>query len=144
LKKYDLPKGAVTCALSHHEKVDGTGYPHGLKGEKISFYAKCIAIIDIFDAMTSTRVYRVKRCPFDVIRQLEQGMYGDLDTELLLVFLKNIAENYLGAWVQLSDKATAQVVFIHPADISRPIVRTQNDKFLDLSKQRNLKIVSLK
>jgi putative nucleotidyltransferase with HDIG domain len=144
LMKYKLPEDAVLCALSHHEKIDGTGYPNGLVGDEINFYAKCIAIIDIFDAMTNHRSHRERRCPFSVIRQMEMGMFGSLDTELLLIFLKNIAENYLDAWVLLSDGTTAQVVFIHPRDISRPIVKTDADVYIDLSKHREMKIMSLK
>jgi putative nucleotidyltransferase with HDIG domain len=143
LKKHDLPKGAVMSALSHHERIDGSGYPQGLKGDKINFYARCIAIIDVYDAMTSPRSHHGLICPFEVIRHIETNMYNLLDTELMLIFLKNIAENYLGAWVTLSDGDSAEVVFIHPADISHPLVRKADGDFIDLSKKRDVKIVKI-
>lgn len=59
LQDYDfLPEEVKLCALMHHERCDGSGYPLGLKTDKINRYAKLVAIADIYDAMTSARVYR--------------------------------------------------------------------------------------
>jgi putative two-component system response regulator len=54
----DLIKLARTIALYHHEKVDGTGYPHGIKGDKIPIEARIAAICDVYDALTSVRPYK--------------------------------------------------------------------------------------
>ena len=51
----------------HHERCDGTGYPLGLPGHKIDKFAKIVAIADVYDAMTSARIYRGPLCPFQVI-----------------------------------------------------------------------------
>jgi putative nucleotidyltransferase with HDIG domain len=143
LKDRDMPKDAIMCVYSHHERSDGSGYPLGLRGDEINFAARAVAIVDIFEAMTTNRPYRDAMCPFDVIRTLEVGMYGDLDTELLLVFLKNIAQNYVGGNVVLSDGSEGKVVFINPNNITRPIIQTFDDKFIDLSEKSNVKIVSV-
>jgi putative nucleotidyltransferase with HDIG domain len=143
LKKRDLPVDAVMGVYSHHERNDGSGYPRGLKGDEINVAAKAIAIVDIFEAMTTNRPYREAICPFDVIRTLEVGMYGDLDTELLLTFLKNIANNYVGGNVVLSDGTHGKVVFINPNNITRPIIQTVDDRFIDLTERANIKVVSL-
>jgi HD-GYP domain-containing protein (c-di-GMP phosphodiesterase class II) len=142
LKKYDLPKGAVMGAYSHHEKPNGTGYPLGLTGDKIDTVAKIIAIVDTYDEYTTYRPYRERMCPFEVIRMLEVGMYGELDTEMLLIFLRHIAANYVGAWATLSNGAEAKIVFIHPTNISKPIVQTAAGDFIDLSEKPDLKIVN--
>jgi putative two-component system response regulator len=53
-----LMRNAAIIALSHHEKFDGSGYPHGLKGEDIPLYGRIVAVADVFDALTSSRPYK--------------------------------------------------------------------------------------
>ena len=143
LQDQDIPESIKLGALMHHEKLDGTGYPMGLKEEQIGKIAKIIAICDIYDAMTSNRVYRGKICPFEVIKMFESKVYGELDTQYLLIFLNNIAYTYVGSWVRLSNGVEAEVVFINGAQLSRPIVRTVNEEFIDLSVIKDLIIDSL-
>ena len=118
--------------LMHHEKIDGSGYPTGATENQIPLYARIIAVADIYDAMTSNRTYRDKLCPFEVIKDFEMQTYGKLDTEVLSVFLKNIANSYLGDFVELNNGEIAEVVFINPNRVWQPIVRSGND-FIDLS-----------
>jgi len=65
LKEFKIFDKMASAAKYHHERYDGRGYPEGLKGENIPFFARIILISDTFDAMTSTRPYR-KGLPFDV------------------------------------------------------------------------------
>ena len=58
LKNFTLIDHVADGALYHHERYDGRGYVHGLKGEEIPLYARIIGIADAFDAMTANRVYR--------------------------------------------------------------------------------------
>jgi len=143
LQKQDIPENIKLGALMHHEKIDGSGYPLGIKGEQINKIAKIITICDIYDAMTSNRVYRGKICPFSVIKTFETNVYGELDTQYLLLFLKNIAYTYIGSWVNLTDGVEAEVVFINGAQLHRPIVRTLDEQFIDLSVNKDISIDSL-
>jgi len=143
LQNQDIPEGIKLGALMHHEKLDGSGYPMGAREEQIGKIAKIIAICDIYDAMTSNRVYRGKICPFEVIKMFESKVYGELDTQYLLIFLNNIAYTYIGSWIRLTDGVEAEVVFINGSQLSRPIVRTLDEKFIDLSVNKNISIDSL-
>lgn len=58
MENYDVSPLVLDVCLHHHEKVDGTGYPHGLKGENISLFAKMGAVCDVYDAITSNRPYK--------------------------------------------------------------------------------------
>ena len=98
----DIRAPAANAALGHHERFNGTGYPRGLTGEDTHEYAKVIAIADVYDAMTSDRVYRMGMEPY------EAGSYltsmGDIlfDSELVNTFIKNIALYPVGSSVILS------------------------------------------
>lgn len=126
LKDQDISNDIKLGVLTHHEKIDGSGYPQGLHGTDIHPFGKLVSIADIYDAMTSNRSYHKKYSPFKVINVFEQESYGLLDTKFLFVFLENIAHNYLGKSVRLSTGEEAKVVFIHNNSPSRPIVQVDN------------------
>ncbi len=132
---------SMQVALMHHEKIDGTGYPIGALDNEIPLTVKIIELADIYDAMTSARVYRAKLCPFDVIKNLETQTYGKLDTHILMTFLNNIARSYIGDFVELSNGEIAELMFINPNRVWQPIVKSGSE-LIDLSKS-NLEIMSI-
>ncbi|MBR6044528.1 MAG: HD domain-containing protein [Ruminococcus sp.] len=92
LKDFTLIENVVDGALYHHEKYDGTGYVHGLKGEEIPLYGRIIGVADAFDAMTANRVYR-KKLDFDfVIGELERCKGTQFDPKIADIMLKLIRE----------------------------------------------------
>lgn len=81
---------AATIALQHHEKYDGTGYPNQLKGEEIHIFSRITAIVDVFDALCSDRVYK-KAWPIeDVIALLRSERGKHFDPDLTDIFLANL------------------------------------------------------
>lgn len=143
LKNYDCIEDDVKMsALMHHEKCDGSGYPLGLKGDKINKYAKMVAIADIYDAMTSARVYRGPLCPFKVIQIFEEEGLTKYDPKYIMTFLTNVADTYMQSDVLLSDGRRGKIVYINKNEVSRPIVKC-GEEFLDLSKEKNLTIEKL-
>jgi putative nucleotidyltransferase with HDIG domain len=143
IKDQDIPESIKLAALMHHEKINGSGYPEGRLDDQIDTLAKIVSIVDIYDAMTANRIYRPKMCPFEVIRMFETKVYGELDTENLIVFLRNIAYTYLGNRVKLSNDQEATVVFINQQNLSKPIVRVTDGKIISLADVEDLSIVSL-
>ena len=117
--------------LQHHEREDGRGYPLGLMGSQIHLFGKIIAVADIYDAMTSDRVYRRHVSPYHVAELIAQDSFGKLDTRVAQTFLANIANSFTGNVVRLSTGETGEVVYINPQNPTRPIVRVGN-KCLDL------------
>lgn len=128
--------------LQHHEKCDGSGYPLGLKADKIDQFAKIVTIADIYDAMTANRVYRDGLCPFDVIKQFEEDGFQKYDPYYLLVFLQRIVETYINKYVMLSNNEKAQIIMINKHALAKPVVRTGKG-YIDLSKEKSLFIRSL-
>ena len=77
----------VPLIKCHHERIDGKGYPEGLKGDQIPFLAKVLSVADAFDAMTSDRLYRSKLDLEDAIKQLNQASGTQFDEEVVRKFI---------------------------------------------------------
>jgi len=80
----------------HHERMDGSGYPCGLKGSEIHEYAKIIAVADIYDAMTSNRAYRHKLTPLTAMELIAEQMYDKLDASVCITILENMRNYFIG------------------------------------------------
>lgn len=76
----------------HHEKLNGRGYPSGIKGEEISKFARIIAIADIFDALTTRRSYKPALGTFEALKIMKHQMEGELDPEMLKLFIYMMSE----------------------------------------------------
>ncbi|NLM28316.1 MAG: DUF3369 domain-containing protein [Clostridiaceae bacterium] len=86
-------KDVVPVVKCHHERMDGKGYPDGLKGDEIPFLARIVSVADAFDAMMSDRRYRSKLDLNTAIQQLKEGAGTQFDADVVNVFVKML-ENY--------------------------------------------------
>ncbi len=143
LQPFDIDERIKLCALMHHERIDGTGYPQKLVDEQIDQFAKITAILDSYEAMTSYRSYRAPLCPFTVIEIFEKDGYGKYDTGYYMTFLERMVEEYIGKEVELNDGTICVVVLINKQKHSRPMVKTSDGKYIDLATQKNLSIKAL-
>ncbi len=139
----DVPSCVACGILQHHERMDGTGYPLKVKSGKIHPYAKIVAVADIYDAMTSDRVYHSKVTPFAVVETLVEEMFNKLDPGICTVFLNNVRDFLVGSIVQLNDGREAEVLHLGQFAGARPIIRTANEEFIDLEKRKDICIVNL-
>lgn len=88
----ELLQVAATIAESHHERVDGSGYPRGLKGDEIPLEARIAAIADVFDALTTDRIYRRAFDLTTALRTMREGRGTQFDAGLLDSFFASISE----------------------------------------------------
>ena len=144
LRELPWERHIARSALMHHERMDGTGYPSGISGEKIDLFARMIAIIDSYEAMTSYRVYRPLLNPFQVIANYEKEGFARFDASLIKPILSHIAQSQLGMNVHLSDGRNAEVILINDPSLSRPMVKELNSSTLiDLVKFPDITIDSV-
>ncbi len=143
LDGYQLDGRIRSTALMHHERCNGSGYPSGLQGEAIAEFAKIIAIADVYDAMTSNRCYRKGICPFEVIATFERKGFEKYDSKYLLPFLTHIIETYMGNTVLLNDGTTGKIIYINNLHLSRPLIQSTKNEYLDLSKHPELYIQAI-
>lgn len=133
----------VLGVLMHHERYDGTGYPMGINGGKISVFGKIVAIADVYAARVADRPYAKKECPFTILNYLENDCIGQFDITYLRPFLYNVASSYIGNSVILSNGEKASVILVSSTEfISKPLVKTENT-FINLAKEKNLHIVEV-
>ncbi len=139
-----IKKKVKEAVLMHHEKENGTGYPFGIKSGSISNYAKIISIADAFDALTSERVYKKRQTPFDTFREFERIGIGEghYDPGILLKFIHNISQYYVGSRVRMSTGKFGEIVYVPPHNISDPVVKVDGS-YIDLSAQRGMKIIEM-
>lgn len=128
----NIPEPVKNAALMHHEKCDGSGYPYGLTSDEIDKFSKIVTIADIFDAMTSERVYRAAMCPFSVIKYFEDDGIQKYEMKYILTFLENVSNSYLNHRVTLSNGMEGNVIFVNPNNFSKPVIRTENNEIIDL------------
>lgn len=83
-------KHIAEAILYHHERWDGKGYPHGLKGEEIPIEARVMAIIDSYDAMTTDRPYQKAKTKEEALKELEQCAGTQFDPELTKIFIQEL------------------------------------------------------
>lgn len=99
LRNYsDVPKGVLTIAAQHHERLDGSGYPNGLKGSQLNDLARMSAIVDVFTALTERRSYRPATSPEKVFTLMRDEMKKSLDQRLLEQFREMLLDASSDGW----------------------------------------------
>ena len=122
-----MPKDVKDTILMHHVREDNTGYPYHNSKKELNLYAKIVSIADVFDAITSRRVYKEKETPFVAFKMfLTTGSY-QFDTKILKTFLTNMSVNYIGSKVRLCNGTIGEIVYIPPQNILDPIVKIDSN-----------------
>jgi HD-GYP domain-containing protein (c-di-GMP phosphodiesterase class II) len=121
--RYAFTETTLEAILDHHERNDGTGYPHGKAGAEISRFGRIIAIADVFDALTSDRPYRSAMSPSAAIEFIMAGADTSFDMNVLQAFLERINPYSPGTTIKLSNNSTGIVLKNHRGSSLRPVIR---------------------
>jgi len=113
---------ALHVCLHHHEKVDGSGYPHRLANEQINLYAKMGALCDVYDAITSVRPYKNGWEPAEALRKMAEWSYGHFDQRIFHAFVKSIGIYPIGTLVKLTSFRLGVVVEQSDHSLLTPIL----------------------
>ncbi|MDO5516552.1 MAG: HD-GYP domain-containing protein [Clostridium sp.] len=135
----NLDKSVSYGVLMHHERMDGSGYPLGIMGDKIHTFGRIIAVADVFDAINSDRGYEKKKAPFEALRIVQEEGLGRLDYQYVKIFLEHIVNYYLGEEVLLNNGDRCKILQMNTNAIQRPLV-LKDGEFIDLTKHKELYI----
>ena len=137
-----IPQDVAKAILLHHERADGSGYPMGISGYSENFLASVVAVADVYDALTSDRIYSAKSSPYSAVDVLWEDSFGKLDPKITKVFCDKITNFYVGNEVILSNGQKGLVVFIDATQPTRPTVMIGDD-FINLAEERDITIVEI-
>ena len=118
----DFPGTVRIAARSHHEKLNGLGYPYKFIGKEIPLEARITAISDIYDAMVSQRSYKKSQSPFKVLDELSKLKGTELDSDLVDLYVKNMPKELIGKEVVMSNGKIGVVHSINYDDIVYPVI----------------------
>lgn len=145
----ELPEAVIQAIKETHERMDGKGYPRGIKGGELSEYARIIAIADVYEAAVHSRVYRKKRSPHEVIKEMLSSVSGSFDSRALKAFINLIGIYPAGSYVELNSAEIAKAISSNDNFPLRPVVniifdsnkrRLNEPRLINLAKQFNLYI----
>ncbi|MDD2401741.1 MAG: HD-GYP domain-containing protein [Clostridia bacterium] len=129
--------------LQHHERLDGSGYPYHLKNKDIQYFARIIAVVDIYHAMTTTRIYREKKDPFNILNHLRQNISG-LDASIVFVFINNMVSMLQECQVVLNNGMIGDVIYVDKEFINAPLIKiVDSTEVFDLRVRDDIEIVDV-
>lgn len=123
-----LDDDILDIVSQHHEKINGSGYPLGLNGDSMNMLSKIVAVSDIYDALTTDRVYRAKLKKYEVIEYLYCLVNTELDIDVVSSFSKVIKIYPIGSKVVLNTGETGEIIGLNEDFPLRPIVKILNEE----------------
>jgi HD-GYP domain-containing protein (c-di-GMP phosphodiesterase class II) len=123
LKSFNLPLTVTIAALEHHERENGEGYPRQLTGERISLYAKIIAVACSYEALTNDRPYKEAKDGFAGMLDLLKNEKKQYDDAIIRALVFSLSIYPIGLYVLLSNGKKGQVVDVNPENPRYPMVQ---------------------
>ena len=123
-----VPLAVLNVAYSHHERIDGKGYPRGLTQDKLTQATRIVSIVDMYDAITSDRVYQKGRSHLEAINILNKVSGTQVDYGLVVKFIECLSVYPHGTIVEMTNGELAIVMEINQQERLRPKVMLLRDK----------------
>lgn len=135
-----LPQEVLLTAIQHHERMDGSGFPLGAKGDKIHSYARIVAVADLFHQ----QAYEGEHAnPFPVLEYMAKEMFDKLDQSVCQPFIRHVRDCLINSPVLLSDGRTGQVIFFNANKLDKPVIKSHNGTIIDLATSNHIFIKRL-
>lgn len=143
LKNKSIDSMIKQAVLTHHERLDETGFPLKIKGSNINPISRVLAIVDVYDTMSMPNECGVSKSPFWLLRDLEANGYHKYDSKILMTFILKLTNNFIKHNVRLSNGLTGQIVLINKYNLTRPLVQVGKSSFIDLAVRKDISIIEV-
>jgi HD-GYP domain-containing protein (c-di-GMP phosphodiesterase class II) len=143
----NFPHAIVSAIQEQHERINGKGYPKGLKDGEITEYARIIAAVDVYEALTHTRAYRKRYSTHEAIKNIISSGSSIFDSRILKVLIDKVGIYPIGSWIELNTNEIGRVITTNDEFPLRPVAnllfdgegnRLKELRTVDLAKQFNL------
>lgn len=124
---YTIPEAVIKIVEQHHERVDGRGYPNGLKGNEVNKFANIVSVCDVYDAVSNDRSYRRKLKPNEAYELILAGSGSAFDEKVVSKFKETFAVYPLGSCLRLSNGVEGYVIKQNKNFPDRPLLRVLYD-----------------
>jgi len=132
-KTAGIPQKSIEVAIQHHERHNGTGYPKGLKGEEIDVFGMLSSIADVYDAITSNRVYHNALLPHEALKRMYEWGGKDFHRGLVEQFIKCVGIYPPGTVIKLQTGEIGIVISVNRANVLKPriavVIDGQNKRY---------------
>lgn len=139
----EIYSGAIDVVMTHHEHVDGSGYPRGLNGSRISPFSKIIAIADVYDDIITMHPYKEEQTPFEALKELNRCRGKQFDETLVKHFTDMLGVFPIGSLVELSSGEVAVVVSQVTKNPTQPRLLVVLDKNKNACKETMVNLAAL-
>lgn len=127
LRQADMDPEVLRAVVEHHERFDGAGYPRGLTGDAIGLFSRIIAVVDVYDALTSRRVYKDAMAPAKALGMMYQWRDKDFPPGAIENFIRCIGVFPVGSLVRLSGGEYGIVAGVNPQKPTKPEIKVVLD-----------------
>ncbi len=137
-------ENVLSAVRDHHEKLDGSGYLTGLRDQQISLFARIVSVVDIYDALVSSRSYKPSWTPYKAMAELiKLASLGKLDSKVVQVMISILGLYPIGTTIVLNSGHRAIVVGVNRNNPLKPIVQTEQGEVIDLVEEKDLRVISV-
>ncbi|OGR34554.1 MAG: hypothetical protein A2051_13815 [Desulfovibrionales bacterium GWA2_65_9] len=143
LQHENMPPEVLRAVLEHHERHDGSGYPHGHKGDAIATFSRIVALVDVYDALTSQRVYKAAMAPAKALSLMFQMRGGQFAADDIDNFIRCIGVFPVGSFVRLSGGEFGIVARANPLRPTKPEIKVILDSAMCPRKPCTLNLEAL-
>lgn len=142
LKNKTLKYQIKQAVLTHHEYMNGKGFPMGVSFENINDISRILAIADSYAVLSVEEPGYPSMSPFELLNYMHSQEFCKFDSSYLLIFIEHVAQNFIRHEVLLNNGKKGVVVMLNKMDLTRPLVQV-GEQFVDLAIHKELNIVKL-
>lgn len=142
IKDLDVDVRLKQAVLTHHERMDLSGFPHQLSYKSLNYVSRVVALADAYDTLTMKEEGYTAMSPLAALNYLFDNCYIKFDTEMMVCFIQHVVQNFIQYEVLLSDGQRGKIVMPNKKEPARPLIMVDGG-FVDLSQRKDLTITEM-